>query len=332
MRPPNPKDLGFTINHEYLEAQDFIVGDIRVDSARHILLATPKQREILRTTRRWFMDGTFKVIDVPFQGGQLMSIHGFVQSDGVMKQLPLMFVVMSRRRKDDYVAVLRQVKDILGDVSVQGFVLDFEAAAWGAIRDVFPGLQIKGCTFHWAQSVWRHVQSIGLGPAYMERKSVWDWIRKLLVLPFLPSNHIATTFNSLAARATNDQQKELVHYIRQQWIESELFPIESWCVFRYRIRTNNDVEGWHNRLNSDCGYRSLSFYRMVPALRKQALDTEIDIDELLDHGVGRQQRRQTRHCEKEISELWDQYEKKGTECHQIPSRNQPCLWTSRVYG
>ncbi|XP_053398907.1 uncharacterized protein LOC128556928 [Mercenaria mercenaria] len=144
----------------------------------------------------------------------------------------------------------------------------------------------------------------------MERKSVWDWIRKLLVLPFLPSNHIATMFNSLAARATNDQQKELVHYIRQQWIESELFPIESWCVFRYRIRTNNDVEGWHNRLNSDCGYRSLSFYRMVPALRKQALDTEIDIDELLDHGVGRQQRRQTRHCEKEISELWDQYEKK----------------------
>ncbi|KAH3808944.1 hypothetical protein DPMN_137306 [Dreissena polymorpha] len=70
-----------------------------------------------------------------------------------MKQIPLLFALMSRRKKEDYVAVLGEIKSILGAYSVEGFVVDFEAGSWGAIRHVFPGVEIKGCVFHWAQSV-----------------------------------------------------------------------------------------------------------------------------------------------------------------------------------
>jgi len=42
----------------------------------------------------------------PFKSrGQLMSIHAFVQKDGKRKQFPMVFAVMSRKTKEDYVKV-----------------------------------------------------------------------------------------------------------------------------------------------------------------------------------------------------------------------------------
>ena len=68
----------------------------------------------------------FQIVDAPFNGGQLMSIHSFMEKDGNCKQVPLMFALMSRRRQDDYVAVFRKLLDVLGTVQVEEFMLDFE--------------------------------------------------------------------------------------------------------------------------------------------------------------------------------------------------------------
>ncbi|KAH3689194.1 hypothetical protein DPMN_191833 [Dreissena polymorpha] len=142
------------------------------------------------------------------------------------------------------------------------------SASWGAVREVFSGTQITGCVFHWSQSVYRQVKSLGLGPAFMAKGSIWDFVR----------NHIENVFRQLAARANTEPLRNLVEYIDTQWIKSKVFPVQSWCVFKHRVRTNNDVEGWHTRLNGDCGNRALTFYRLVPALRKQAQNAQLDIE------------------------------------------------------
>lgn len=126
---------------------------------------------------------------------------------------------------------------------VNSWYLGLFTAAWRALRDTFPGKPIKGCVFHWNQAVWRHVQQFGLSATYQQREGMYDYIRQLMALPFLPARHIPQTFNHLKAKANTPQLQHLVDYMDRQWFRHSVFDVSSWCVFRQTVRTNNDVEG-----------------------------------------------------------------------------------------
>ncbi|XP_052762110.1 uncharacterized protein LOC128204745 [Mya arenaria] len=74
----------------------------------------------------WYLDGTFRVVNKPFT--QLWSVHAFLRQGATTKQVPLLCVLMSRRRKNDYEAVLRKIVELM-DVApvVEAFTMDFEA-------------------------------------------------------------------------------------------------------------------------------------------------------------------------------------------------------------
>jgi len=140
----------------------------------------------------------------------------------------------------------------------------FCTAAWIAIRRVFVDLSIKGCIFHWTQAIWRKVQDQGLATTYRMREAAHDYLRKLMALPFLPAAHIRPTFDKLRNKANTDPLKEVTSYINRQWIESSVFDIPSWSVFRQTVRTNNDVEGmlsyWYSKRNATKRQRTVLKY------------------------------------------------------------------------
>ena len=102
----------------------------------------------------WYLDGTFKAVSHPFI--QLFGVHSFLRCSDNIKQVPLANVLMSRRRKEDYTAVFKELVRCMGDdISLEECVLDFKQAAWISLRDVFPEIQIHGCQFHYAQAIFR---------------------------------------------------------------------------------------------------------------------------------------------------------------------------------
>ena len=128
-------------------------------------------------------------------------------------------------------------------INYRKFFNYFLIGAWQGIREVFPGVSIKGCVFHWTQAVWRHVQEYGLVRTYRERQAVYWYIRQLLALTFLPATHIRETFDALRVRANTDPLMRLVDYIDRQWMPNSVFDVPSWSVYGQSVRTNNDVEG-----------------------------------------------------------------------------------------
>lgn len=133
LRPKEPATLDFDIDIGFL-GENFILDDIRVDDQRHIVMATQDQLQTLKEARRWFIDGTFKIVRKPFF--QLMSIHAFIRRDDDVKQVPLVYVLMSRRAKQDYIAVLRSLRQKMGEPLVEWIMLDFEAGTY-IIQNIF---------------------------------------------------------------------------------------------------------------------------------------------------------------------------------------------------
>ena len=106
--------------------------------------------------KNWYVDDTFKLCKAPFT--QLLTVNAFVRRKDHAKQVPLVFALMSGKKKKDYRAVIREIiKNIPGQPSVKKVTVDFERAIWSAFQKVLPEVRIMGCAFHWSQALWRKV-------------------------------------------------------------------------------------------------------------------------------------------------------------------------------
>ncbi|VDH95789.1 Hypothetical predicted protein [Mytilus galloprovincialis] len=164
-RPSDPTHLDAELEYDFLtqNAPNFILKDLTVGNNRHLIFYTDRQLQLLARAKTWYMDGTFRVVNHPWE--QLFSIHAFVKSGYHMKQIPLVFCVMSGKSKKDYYQTASNQKD-----------------------------------------------------------SVYTFLRQLMALPFLPSEHITDTFLQLDARAPQ-AIVPVMNYVYSTWIDSTIFEI-----------------------------------------------------------------------------------------------------------
>lgn len=307
VRPTEPRDINFEMDLGFISSDEFLVKDIQGEGFRHIVFATRYQLELLAETKVWYMDGTFKIVpDFLKPRGQLLSLHGFVRRDGKEQQFPLAFALMSSRQESDYVKVFNAILEALpARPAVEMFMVDFELGAWNAISAVFPDAVTKGCTFHWCQAVWRHIQELGLAATFMKREATHRYLKQLMALPFLPSPDIPAAFQTLKERANTEPLQSLVGYIDRQWMNHSVFHPSAWTVYRQAVRTNNDVEGWHHRVNGKAGHRGCTFYKLVPLLLHEAklVETRVSSENLF-----RDVRQSSSATQKKLTEAWEQYD------------------------
>ena len=233
--------------------------------------------------------------------------------------------VMSRRRKKDYVAVFRELCVILPQRQVKRIVLDFEDATWRAVRIIFPTVQLKGCAFHFTQAIWRHIQEGGLQVAYINDDGTFKFLRKIMALCFLPAQHILPIFQRLQQEATTTPLTKLLQYVSRTWINSVVWPPECWSVYYQSVRTNNDLEGWHNRLNSR-GRAGMNLYMLVKLLHKESSKIPVQVRLVSEGKLQRHQKKAFANMRRIIFAYWEEYNNGNRSALQLL---RAC---SRLYG
>ncbi|XP_066287629.1 uncharacterized protein [Branchiostoma lanceolatum] len=312
LRPEEPKDLDFVIDEDHVPPT-FLRGDVRVrvggTEKRHLIFATDTQLHHMSMAKTFYMDGTFKLSRAPFT--QLYSISAFVKKDDCMKSVPLVFVLMSRREIRDYKKVLKKILELLPEPpKVTRAMMDFEKAMWSAMSQVLPDVTLTGCMFHWCQCVWRRIRNAGLQTAYLQKGAIHKYLKKIMSLPFLPAEEIPAEWERLRAQATTPALRIVTDYVDSTWISPSAFhPPSTWSVFKKTVRTNNDVEGWHNALNKRANGKSkLPFYLLVPRLQKEAALVALNVKLVRMRKLSRTQRKGSRIAQEKIFKEWLRYE------------------------
>ena len=107
-----------------------------------------------------------------------------------------------------------------------------------------------------AQAIWRKVQDIGLRRAYIHHNATHLYVKELMAMQLLPAEHIDPVFQVLKTKATSSKLQHLTTYIEDTWINSSVWPPTNWSVYGQIVHTNNDLEGWHTRINTSTRPRS----------------------------------------------------------------------------
>jgi len=75
---------------------------------------------------------------------------------------PSVFALLPNKMESTYCRLFEALKSMKPKLNPDTIMIDFEKAVMSAILKTFPVTKIRGCFFHFTQSVWRHVQQAGL--------------------------------------------------------------------------------------------------------------------------------------------------------------------------
>jgi MULE transposase domain len=215
------------------------------------------------------MDGTFQTAPPLFM--QIYTIHAKV--DGQF--FPLAIALLPDKQEVTYrrMMVNIQQKALTNNLvfNPQTVHCDFEAAAMNAGR-IELGVEPNGCLFDYTQSIFRHVQSLGLQVKYNTDMppGTRKWIRRLMGLPLVPNIRIQQVYNAIVAQAPNLPECQAMHqYVYQTYVDQNnaLFPCCTWNVFGLENRTTNMCEGFHLALKQAVMVKHPTLFRLIESLQ-----------------------------------------------------------------
>lgn len=154
-------------------------------------------------------------------------------------------------------------------------------------------------------------------------------MREVLSLPLVPLQHIETCFNDFRQRSEllaavfklNEKRAEekktpliivyltpFFDYVEKTWIKNRTWLPKTWSVYFQEVLTNNEVEGWHQRLNTKAPRKGeINFYNLVGLLMKEAEKNLLNKQLILQGKTLKAQNKSYKRTNERIKKIWEKY-------------------------
>lgn len=216
------------------------------------IFVTESMIDVLQHAECLFIDGTFRTAPHPYV--QFLTIHGLYLGHVI----PLVFCLLTGKTIGQYRQILQFLKSEVRRIThhrlrPRRIVLDFEQALMTALETELPTSTLSGCYFHFNQSLWRHLQQVGLATHYRHDRRLQLAVRKVMAIGFLPVLLTRQNFtllrNGRRTRRLIRQYPALsdwLDYVETTYMNTNsAFPPPIWNVYGRNMdtRTNNHLEG-----------------------------------------------------------------------------------------
>lgn len=214
--------------------------------------------------------------------------------------IPFVYALLSSKETVQYATVLRAVQSSFNEHRIvcepAKIMTDFEKSIINACQEVYPNCPLSCCFFHFGQSMYRQIQSVGLQATYNDPddRSLKMYSHMMLALAFVPLAEVPRIFSLLKNDAPEDLLP-ILEYFEKNYVVGVIargrrrgilprYPPEIWNQHQAALtgshKTNNVSEGWHNRFQLVIGKHHPDLYSALGEIQKEQADAEIMIAEL----------------------------------------------------
>ncbi|XP_033631289.1 uncharacterized protein LOC117293179 [Asterias rubens] len=289
--------------------ENFVTKVVNRGKKSHFLLATNNQLQLLSHMTHWYIDVSTKIVESPFK--LLLSVHGFVNKNHQAKVVPLLFALMSGKRRKDFTIVFNALKEAVPNgICVTECMLEYDTNLWRGLNDAIPNLECVGSAYHWIQTIWGNIKAFGLHLSYLEDPKVFKLMRKLMALPFIPAELVPEMLTKLQQKATTGLVHQLLNYVEATWVEGDkcLWSPSAWSVYMQPYRTSNDLHNWHDRLSKIGKKGRLPLNSLVQKLYGEAKTVTLQVMIIYDGKLSRPQEESNKAVQNKASRHWDDYQ------------------------
>ena len=150
------------------------------------IFCTTENIRILQRCETIYIDGTFKTCPAPYS--QFVTVHGKYLG----QVFTLAMCLLNGKQVGQYRQILQYLKYRVRNVTRHRWrptmaICDFEQALILAIETELPNTRVRACYFHFCQSLWRKIQSLGLVERYRRRRRLRKVLRKVMSIGHLPT-------------------------------------------------------------------------------------------------------------------------------------------------
>ena len=161
--------------------------------------------------------------------------------------------MLTNKDEELYHAVVHKIQELIPQLQPVSLMSDWEKAPRNAFMQVYQGVRIHGCWFHYTQAIWRKIQKCGLVSNIRGNYELASFVKKVMAIPFLPADLISSTY-SLLQIPTGIQPCDcpkldtFFKYFQKHWLNA--ISHEELSIFALEYGTNNGAESYHAQLKS----------------------------------------------------------------------------------
>ena len=142
--------------------------------------------------------------------------------------------------------------------------------------------------------------------------TVRQMARKIFALPLLPPRDMVVGFNiiqeNFQSSFPDEKVQKFVEYVKKTWFSSSVWKPQDISAYQRLVRTNNDLEGYHRRLNARINKDHPSVFSLLEVLYKESQLVNLTAMLVPSNTVKMQRQRKTQERQGKLEELWLEYD------------------------